>query len=137
MSEIEIGRMIKIISNYMDKDCNNDLSEINMTRSQMGTLIYLKKCKERNIEVNQVDIEKEFELKNPTVTGLLNRLEDKGYINRVSSNKDKRYKKIELTASGVEIVDNGKAKAEKLVSNLSTSEKNELKKLLIKIIENK
>ena len=125
----------------MDKDCNNDLSEINMTRSQMGTLIYLKKCKERNIEVNQVDIEKEFELKNPTVTGLFNRLEDKGYINRVSSNKDKRYKKIELTASGVEIVDNGKAKAEKLeeklVSNLSTSEKNELKKLLIKIIENK
>lgn len=141
MDKMGIGRMIKIISNYMDKSCNNDLSQINMTRSQMGTLIYLHKCKNKNIEVNQVDIEKEFKLKNPTVTGILNRLEDKGYIMRVSSNKDKRYKKIELTSSGVEIVENGKSKAEKLedelVSNLSQSEKEKLRELLIKMVENK
>lgn len=141
MDKMGIGRMIKVISNYMDKSCNNDLSQINMTRSQMGTLIYLHKCKNKNIEVNQVDIEKEFKLKNPTVTGILNRLEDKGYIMRVSSNKDKRYKKIELTSSGVEIVENGKSKAEKLedelVSNLSQSEKEKLRELLIKMVENK
>ena len=141
MDKMGIGRMIKVISNYMDKSCNNDLSQINMTRSQMGTLIYLHKCKNKNIEVNQVYIEKEFKLKNPTVTGILNRLEDKGYIMRVSSNKDKRYKKIELTSSGVEIVENGKSKAEKLedelVSNLSQSEKEKLRELLIKMVENK
>ncbi len=141
MDKMGIGRMIKVISNYMDKSCNNDLSQINMTRSQMGTLIYLHKCKNKNIEVNQVDIEKEFKLKNPTVTGILNRLEDKGYIMRVSSNKDKRYKKIELTSSGVKIVENGKSKAEKLedelVSNLSQSEKEKLRELLIKMVENK
>lgn len=136
-----IGHMIKVISNYMDKYCNNDLSKINMTRSQMGTLIYLYKCKVKNIEINQVDIEKEFKLKNPTVTGILNRLEDKGYIMRVPSSKDKRYKKIELTSSGVETVENGRAKSEKmeeeLVSNLNESEKEELRKLLLKMIENK
>ena len=140
MDKMGIGRMIKRISDYMGKSCNNDLSQINMTRSQMGTLIYLHKCKNKNIEVNQVDIEKEFKLKNPTVTGILNRLEDKGYIMRVSSNKDKRYKKIELTSSGVEIVENGKSKAEKLedelVSNLSQSEKEKLRELLIKMVEN-
>ena len=54
MENINIGRMIKVISNYMDKYCNNDLSNINMTRSQMGTLIYLFKCYEKGIEVKQV-----------------------------------------------------------------------------------
>lgn len=139
MENINIGRMIKVISNYMDKYCNNDLSNINMTRSQMGTLIYLFKCYKKGIEVNQVDIEREFNLKNPTVTGILNRLEDKKYIRRVSSSKDKRYKKIELTASGVETVEKGREKAEKmeedLVNNLTLEERKTLKKLLSKIID--
>ena len=72
-------------------------------------------------------------------TGILNRLEDKKYIRRVSSSKDKRYKKIELTASGVETVEKGREKAEKmeedLVNNLTLEERKTLKKLLSKIID--
>lgn len=134
-----IGRMLKVLSNYMDMDGNKNLSEINMTRSQMSALIYIFINTRKGNEVNQVDIEKEFNLKNPTVTGLLNRLEEKEYIKRVPSSKDKRYKKIELTDSGRKIVECGKVKAEqmedRLFSVLEDSEKEELKRLLNKVID--
>lgn len=134
-----IGRMLKVVSNYMDMNSNNNLAEINMTRSQMGALVYVFVNTRKGKEVNQVDIEREFNLKNPTVTGILNRLEEKEYIKRVPSSKDKRYKKIELTDSGRKIVECGKVKSDemedKLLSVLEDSEKEELKRLLNKVIE--
>ena len=134
-----IGRMLKVVSNYMDMNSNNNLAEINMTRSQMGALVYVFVSTRKGKEVNQVDIEREFNLKDPTVTGILNRLEEKEYIKRVPSSKDKRYKKIELTDSGKKIVECGKVKADemedKLLSVLEDSEKEELKRLLNKVIE--
>ena len=134
-----IGRMLKVVSNYMDMNSNNNLAEINMTRSQMGALVYVFVNTRKGNEVNQVDIEREYNLKNPTVTGILNRLEEKEYIKRVPSSKDKRYKKIELTDSGRKIVECGKVKADemedKLLSVLEDSEKEELKRLLNKVIE--
>lgn len=140
MKQLKIGKMLKIVSNYMDKDVNNCLADINITRSQMGILVYIQISECKGIEVNQVDIEKEFNLKNPTVTGLLNRLEEKGYIKRVKSEKDKRYKKLALTESGREILEKGKSKAEenevKLLKTLTKEETKELKRILTKIVNN-
>ena len=140
MEQFKIGKILKIVSNYMDKDMNNCLSDYNITRSQMGILIYIQVAECKNIEANQVDIEKEFNLKNPTVTGLINRLEEKGYIKRVRSDKDKRYNKLELTESGREILNKGKRKAqeneEKLLKILTEDEIKELKRILTKIVNN-
>ena len=140
MEQFKIGKILKIVSNYMDKDMNNCLSDYNITRSQMGILIYIQVAECKNIEANQVDIEKEFNLKNPTVTGLINRLEEKGYIKRVRSDKDKRYNKLELTESGREILNKGKRKAqeneEKLLKILPDDEIKELKRILTKIVNN-
>lgn len=140
MEQFKIGKILKIVSNYMDKDMNNCLSDYNITRSQMGILIYIQVAECKNIEANQVDIEKEFNLKNPTVTGLINRLEEKGYIKRVRSDKDKRYNKLELTETGREILNKGKRKAqeneEKLLKILTDDEIKELKRILTKIVNN-
>lgn len=140
MEQLKIGKILKIVSNYMEKDMNNCLSDYNITRSQMGILIYIQVAECKNIEANQVDIEKEFNLKNPTVTGLINRLEEKGYIKRVRSDKDKRYNKLELTETGREILNKGKRKAqeneEKLLKILTDDEIKELKRILTKIVNN-
>ena len=49
-------------------------------------------------EINPVDIERALNLKRSTVTGILQRLEEKGFIDLVaSSSKDKRFKKIVFT----------------------------------------
>ena len=47
--------------------------------------------------VIQKDIEEHFHISNPTVTGILNRLEQKGFIERKSNEKDKRVRTIVLT----------------------------------------
>lgn len=140
MEQLKIGKILKIVSNYMEKDMNNCLSDYNITRSQMGVLVYIQLTECKGIEANQVDIEKEFNLKNPTVTGIINRLEEKGYIKRVRSDKDKRYNKLELTESGREILNKGKRKAEeneeKLLKILTEDEMRELKRILTKIVNN-
>ncbi|WP_394871476.1 MarR family winged helix-turn-helix transcriptional regulator [Clostridium butyricum] len=53
--------------------------------------------------MNQKDIEKNLYLKNSTVTDILNRLENNGFLYRTASEKDGRYKKIVLTDKGKDI----------------------------------
>lgn len=127
----------KIINNYFENQLNLGLAEYNLTRSQMDVLIFLKINEKKNIETNQKDIEKALSLKNPTVTGILDRLEDKGYIKRNVSSKDKRLKRITLTSASNEILlksrNHAKKIEEKILSSLSDEEKDELLKLLDKI----
>ena len=47
--------------------------------------------------VNQRDVEKALSLKNPTVTGILKRMEENGFVFMAPSVKDKRCKNIYLT----------------------------------------
>ena len=65
-------------------------------------MIYLKCSGEE--EIHQRQIENWFQLKNPTVTGLLNRLEEKGFIIRRTNPADRRYRVIELTEKGEQIL---------------------------------
>lgn len=44
-------------------------------------------------------------LNSSTVSGILNRLEKRGYIARMSSESDKRSKSITLTASGIKLLE--------------------------------
>ena len=74
----EIGFYLKKIFQTMDKSLNKELETIDLTSMQAHVLIYLYKNK--NNIINQRDIERKFELTNPTVNGILNRLENKGFI---------------------------------------------------------
>ena len=47
--------------------------------------------------MNQRDIEEELRLTNPTVTGILKRLERKGFVTRTVGSRDRRYKEVRLT----------------------------------------
>lgn len=75
---LPIGFLFKQINNVYEKDINNQLKGIGITSSQCEVLNYLFRCDKE--EVNQKDIEKALSLKNPTVTGILQRLDEKGYI---------------------------------------------------------
>lgn len=47
--------------------------------------------------VNQRDIEEQLRLSNPTVTGILKRLEKKGFVTRTVGKRDRRCKEVRLT----------------------------------------
>ena len=79
------------------------------------------------------DIEKELDISNPTVTGILNRLEVKGLITRVPCRHDARAKNIEVTEKALELDKQLRIvfqqSDEKLVESLSKEEIDNLQKL--------
>ena len=68
-----LGFLVKQINNVFEKDLNRQLKTIGITSSQCAVLDYLFHTNEE--EVNQRDVERSLNLKNPTVTGLLKRLD--------------------------------------------------------------
>ncbi len=92
---------LKMLHHAFEERRNRQLLQYNLTSAQMDVLLYLKFCEG---EVHQRDIEKTFGLKNPTVTGILNRLEEKGFIVRKTRPDDKRFRLIELTEKSNRIV---------------------------------
>lgn len=91
----EIGFYLSLIKKKMDKHMNEGLKKYDLTKTQrdiLGCLHFTDKN-----PVIQKDIEEHFHISNPTVTGILNRLEQKGFIERKQSLKDKRVRTIVLT----------------------------------------
>lgn len=136
-----IGGLVKHLHKMFEQAINENMSSVNLTRSQMDVLVYTYFKNKNDIEVNQVDIERDLNLKNPTVTGLISRLEKKEYVKREKSSKGSNYKSIIVTESGKAIIENGKQitdKVEKeIFSVLTNEEKKELTRLIQKVIDNK
>ena len=96
-----IGFLVKQINNVFEKELNERLKDIGITSSQCAVLDYLFHTSKE--EVSQRDVEKNLNLKNPTVTGILRRLDEKGYILCVPNAHDKRKKNIYLTEKAYDI----------------------------------
>lgn len=57
-------------------------------------------------EVFQKEIEKEFNLRRSTVTGIVQLMEEKGLITRTVFKDDARVKKVKLTPEGIKLQEN-------------------------------
>lgn len=91
----EICQKMKRFDCMMRAHANRDMEAIGITGRQADILFYLMDHKEE--KVKQVMIEKAFRLSNPTVTGVLNRLEQNGFLTRELSEKDRRCNYIVTT----------------------------------------
>ena len=136
----DLGRLIaycgRLGRQYMDQNLRR--AGYDVTPVQSRTLVYLSCCGRR--EVNQRDLERELRLKPSTINGIVNRLEEKGYILRRTSPEDGRCRLVSLTASGQEKVDTFSATLEdtgkRFSGCLSAAEEEKLRELLVRIIEN-
>ena len=122
----------------MEKSLNKDLENIDLTSMQAHVLIYL--YKNRNNIINQRDIERKFSLTNPTVNGILNRLENKGFIKRVISVNDARNKEIKITDKSISLITKMKKSAKnmenKMVAGIEKDELDIFYKVIKKISNN-
>ncbi|MFR2777161.1 MAG: MarR family winged helix-turn-helix transcriptional regulator, partial [Intestinibacter bartlettii] len=79
-------------------------------------------------------------LKNPTVTGLLNRLEEKGFITREQNLNDKRSKFIKMTEKTQRVLDDAYLYIQELdaqvLNGISNEEQEQLFKYMYKILDN-
>lgn len=132
------GILIKFIDNAVKKNCNSMLKEMNLTSTQLDVLMYLLSNQDR--EVNQTDIEKEFKIKNPTVTGILSRLEAKGFVRRAVSSSDARVKRILVTDKSREIEkkvhQKGALIEDRLLKGFTKEEQEQLSAFLERVLDN-
>ena len=84
---------------------------------------YLCYRTQRQETVYPRDIERDFHFTHPTVSGLLQRLETKGYLSSEPSTEDRRCKQILVTMRALEahqqVLDQLAASEQRLVSNMS------------------
>ncbi len=121
------------LNNALIKQKNRHMSNYNLTAIQADVLMYVLN-NHQNREINQLDIQAVFKLTNPTVSGIVDRLEEKGFIKRVRSEKDARFRSLVALPKGEELDDTlrrSAAEAENyLVQNMSEAEQAEFERLL-------
>ena len=124
-----VGLLVKFINGRVVNKINKNLSKFNLTRVQHES------------DVFQKDIEKCLKLTNPTVTGIVKRLEEKEMIVRCPSNNDARYKCLHVTEKGKDVICKsfkfGANNIEKqLVKDMTDEEIKILKDLLSRALKN-
>ena len=100
----EVGHEIHVLSNMIGRKIDEEKRQRNMadvSPVQIWVVRYLHEHKGE--EICQRDLERDFNVTRSTVTGILQIMEKKGYILRVSVPTDARLKKILLTEKGEEL----------------------------------
>ena len=136
--EIRTSMLIKQLYFLHQQRLNKIVCEFDLTATQTFTLIYLFQSREAGRSVKQKDIEHKMEISNPTVTGILNRLEHKGLIQRVADEKDARVKHIVVTEKALELDCLLRQKfneADKeMVASLNEEEEKQLQDMLMRML---
>lgn len=134
----KIGFYMKIIHNKMAAEMTRDAASKDLTASQVAILGYLFKNQDKKIL--QKDVEEQFFLKHSTVSGILQRLESKGFIRTVVSEKDHRCKSPVLTEKSLKISEELRedmtAANQRMLAGLSEEELAALERTLEKIRNN-
>ena len=91
--EISVGVLLKVTEKEIEQDFNNKAQQLGLTAAQMHTLHYI--CR-RSGEICQRDIEARFDLSHATVSGILTRLQNKGFI-ETAPGSDRRRKTVTAT----------------------------------------
>ena len=137
MARAKVSVLIKRSSLVFDKYANQLLAPHDLTGSQFRILMILYKSPA--CSVRQADLEAMFSMTNPTVTGLVNKLEGRGLVRRVPNPEDKRSRLLALTEYAEERKDEFLALANALeaemTEGLSDQEAAQLAALLQKVID--
>ncbi len=137
---MEFLRLCKQLHNAMREGIDRSLRQMgaDITPSQLDVLICI--AQEGGRPMNQKDIEEQLRLSNPTVTGILKRLERKGFVDRAVGSRDRRYKEVCLTEKSSQLGDRLHPSAQVMLGQLfrdfSLQEFDELNRLLRRLLEN-
>lgn len=97
------GFYIRCIVRELDRRVNAVLQTSELTQSQADTLHFVIRAALKNRNIRQKDIEQYFHVSNPTVSGVLDRLEQKDLITREKIPEDKRIHYIKPTEKAWEL----------------------------------
>ena len=136
---METGKIINRISNRLQRFSPDTQNKLGIGQAQANILRFLL-LETAKRSIYQVDIEKEFGLRPPTVTETLKTLEKKDLIRRIPDEDDGRKKKIIITEKTLSMDDGVKWQVEKsekvLLQGITKEEQEEFMKIAKKMLHN-
>lgn len=131
------GYLIRVLENCMEQAMNNELASMDLTAAQGHIMGYIT---HRKSPPCARDIEEAFQLSHPTVSGILSRLEQKGFIEMLPDEQDRRCKRIYILEKGLQLDETMhqtiRTTEEQLVQGFTEEEKAQFAALLQRAIDN-
>ena len=135
------GLKIAIINRAFRKKLDEKAETLGLTSVQLRVLGSISRLEAAGqTEIHQNDLERLEHVTHPAMTKLLQRLEAKGFVQCVPSEKDRRYKKISCTeqSTGIHnmILQQDEEVFSDLCRNLTQDQRQELERLADLILGN-
>ena len=92
------GFLIKQIHDRLEKRSNNELRSQDLTMMQISVLLTLEAADGKQCSMKE--LERHFGVAQPTVAGIVSRLEQKGFAQAHGDAHDKRIKIVHVTQAG-------------------------------------
>lgn len=132
------GMYFKRIHLDIEKEIHTKLSAYNLTKSQLDILNYLDQHPDQM--TCQKDLQNYLHVSNATINGLVNRLEQNGYVYRITNSEDKRMVSIHPTEKANQIKDLFLTTIynleQKMMAHIAPDKQEELVNLLEQMIQN-
>ena len=109
-----------------------------LSGAQWGVLRTLHRSEKEGVPgLTPGELSRRMFVKAPSITGVIDRLERQGFVERLPSSRDLRSKQVTLTAEGraflLKVLKHHPAQMEKVLAPLSMTERRQLETLLSKI----
>ena len=121
------------------KEAHHILRPFGITEAQFNVLMLIKHQTE-NGKINQTSLGNMLLVNRSNVTGLIDRMEQIGWVRRTVDAGDRRVNQVEMTEIGNEVLENAQkayyARIEEIMSALSSEERNHLFRMLETVREN-
>jgi len=97
---MDLGLILKRIHDRIEAKANHNVRRMDLTFSQHHVLMYLM---HHGGEASYKELEKAFSVAQPTMAGIISRLDMKGFVLSRQNPKDRRLKMAALTEKGKEV----------------------------------
>lgn len=130
------GGMFKMINETLEKDANNTLRPFGITASQITVLMLIKNspCEQLTFK----EIEHLLHCAQPTVHGLVNRLEEKNMVFSFTDENDKRVRSVKLSEKGKSCLEDAEKHMvetdKKILSSLNKKEQKQFLEYLSRVM---
>ncbi len=131
------GHYIRILYSATSQAATNALASMDLTSAQGHIMAFIT---HRSDPPCPRDVEEAFQLSHPTVSGILSRLEKKGFIELRPDAQDRRCKRIHILPKALELEETVRAAIDaseaRLTKNFTEAEKVQFAQFLTRAIQN-
>ncbi len=135
----DVGPRLAVCGKLCKQRMDQKLQQYGVTQAQAQMILCLIRAEETG-EMNQQEMGRQFQIKASTVNGIVERLEEKGFLTRVTDRRDNRRRCLAVTDKGrrleAELDQRVGETEEMMLRGMTETEKQELRRLLDCVAEN-